>query len=66
MSKNSARAEKAVEKLNSQKKLTEAALKEPLETTRAAAVKRLTNQEIIAKIAATDESITVLLKRIFT
>lgn len=59
MSKNSARAENAVEKLNNQKKLTEAALKAPLETTRAAAVKRLTNQEVIVKIAATDESIYV-------
>ncbi len=56
MSKNSARADKAVGKLRDQKKLTEVALKAPLFTTRIEAITRLTDQEMIAKIAAADNS----------
>jgi hypothetical protein len=59
MSKDRPRAENAIGNLNDQKKIAEAALKAPLETTRAIAVKKLTDQEVIAKIAATDSSVYV-------
>ena len=59
MSKNGARAEKAVAKLNDQKKLTEAALKAPLEGTRIAAVERQRDQSVIARVIAMDKSETV-------
>ncbi len=56
MSKNGARAEKAVAKLKNQEKLTEAALKAPLETVRAAAATKLKDQNVIAQIVKTDSS----------
>ncbi len=59
MSTDRARAENAIENLNDQRKIAEAALKAPLERTRAFAVKKLTDQEVIAKIAATDSSVYV-------
>lgn len=64
MSKNGARAEKAVAKLSSQEKLAEAALKAPLERTRIAAVKKLTGQSVIARVAETDASIHVRMEAV--